>query len=92
MHIRAADGSAGDLLGRVEFIHSSTLSMKGVCMLGSHKACDARGRKCFLLLHAFMGPYDKYRTILEWLKTAPALGREDHVAEAARIRARVLAS
>ena len=84
-------------LGRVEFIHGKSLSVKAIGMNCAHEPppeiCGPPITKrqknllnCYLLLAADRDVGDKYRSCCQWLKRGPSVDRCDHLRDRNDIR------
>ena len=73
-------------VGRIEFIHGQSLSIKGCCEHFSHSASSSSTSKhtgaCYCLMHATMGMKEKYRAVAKWLRDGRGVSRDAHLAAA----------
>ena len=90
----SAAGGIGKHLGKIEMIHSNSLSLKAICAThtqcanasaaASHDSvCVAKPKRrrtnpCYFLVDATDDVLGKYRRLLEWLRAGPGLTMEDH--------------
>ena len=102
VHQRRPDGSCVKL-GKIEFIHSSTLSIKGICSIEGHACAKASSSaasssdvppkrrrthtECYMILHATNDTVRKYELCCEWLSKGVTMNREEHITEASDMKA-----
>ena len=73
-------------VGRVEWIHGSSLSVKAICYCASHAAPEAGMRHCHLVLHANLNTMEKYERACEWLLAYADNDRGAHIALADQLK------
>jgi hypothetical protein len=98
------DRKAGIQLGRIEFVSSSMLSFKAICLCGSHQGTSTssssssmppvaapkkKGSPCYLLISGDIQVQRRYETCLEWLVEGQGYSHAAHLELAAEIRRRL---
>ncbi len=79
--------------GQVQFMHGATFSLKVLCHDCRHAPLEgasrhtAQGRACYFLINCTNNFNDKLKAGLKWLGDGHAMVRDEHIREAARLRA-----
>ena len=88
-------GGTGEKLGKLDFIHTRDLLLKGKCSLKGHApkpgASGADAKPCACILSATSGSgtriTETFEAVILWMKSGLECTREEHLLECDRVRA-----
>ena len=95
IYVHLGSGTKGLHVGRIEFIHGVSISIKAVCKAHSGMPASSSSSSSAappplgerrLLLNAVFKFAEKYKRAATWLASGCECGQQDHLANAGRIR------